>query len=83
MKKMNVIDWIALILVFIGGLNWGLVGVANFDVVAEIFGVDSTVANIVYIVVGLSALYTLIMAFAKTSSKEGQVAAPQQGGMMK
>lgn len=71
MKKMSVLDWIAMILLIIGGLNWGLVGVANFDLVGAIFkgtyeiGSDATIAKIVYILVGLSALYMLIMAFAK------------------
>lgn len=57
MKK-NWLDWIAIILLIIGGLNWGLVGVANFDVVEYIFG-TGTVALIVYVLVGLSALYKL------------------------
>ena len=36
--KMSVLDWIALILVIVGGLNWGLVGIFSFDLVAAIFG---------------------------------------------
>lgn len=71
MKKMSILDWIALILLIIGGLNWGLVGVADFDLVAAIFkgtnevGSDATIAKIVYILVGLSALYMLLMSFMK------------------
>jgi uncharacterized membrane protein YuzA (DUF378 family) len=60
MKKLNALDWIALILVIIGGLNWGLVGIFNFDVVAAIFGAMSIIARIIYILVALSALYLLI-----------------------
>ena len=61
MKK-NVLDWIALVLVIIGGLNWGLVGLFNFDLVATIFGAMSTVARIVYTLVGIAALYTIYIA---------------------
>jgi uncharacterized membrane protein YuzA (DUF378 family) len=64
MKKMNklkVLDIIALILIIVGGLNWLLVGAFDFDLVAAIFGSMSAVARIVYVLVGLSAIYTLIM----------------------
>jgi len=60
--KLNILDWIALILVIIGGLNWGLVGILSFDLVASIFGVGSLLSTIVYILVGLAALYLLIIA---------------------
>ncbi len=66
--KLNVLDWIALILVIIGGLNWGLVGILSFDLVASIFGVGSLLSTIVYILVGLAALYLLIIA-AKLQKK--------------
>jgi uncharacterized membrane protein YuzA (DUF378 family) len=56
------VDLIALILVIVGGLNWGLVGLFNFDLVATIFGAGSTLARIVYIVVGLSAAYMIYFA---------------------
>ena len=61
---MKVIDWIAWVLVVIGGLNWGLVGIFDFDVVAAIFG-TSVVATIVYILVGLGALWLIISKIAK------------------
>lgn len=47
---------IAKILVIIGGLNWGLVGVADFNLVSMIFGDGSMLSNIIYILVGLSAI---------------------------
>ena len=53
------LDWVALILVIVGGLNWGLVGLLNLDLVAAIFGAGSLLAQIVYILVGLAALYTI------------------------
>jgi len=55
----SVLDWIALVLVIIGGLNWGLVGAFTFNLVDTIFGAGSMLAKIVYILVGLSALYLI------------------------
>ena len=68
MKKLSALDWVALILIIVGGLNWGLVGAFKFDLVAAILGSMSAVARIVYILVGLSAIYTLIL-LAKLGKK--------------
>jgi len=54
---MKSIDVIAAVLLVVGGLNWGLVGVANFDLVATLFGAGSVLAKIVYTLVGVSAVY--------------------------
>jgi uncharacterized membrane protein YuzA (DUF378 family) len=62
LKKLNVLDWITLILVIVGGLNWGLVGFFKFDLVAAIFGVMGIISRIVYILVGLSAIYLAIVS---------------------
>ena len=62
MSKLSVIDWIALILVVISGLNWLLVGLFGFDLVAAIFGSMSAVSRIVYVIVGLCAIYLLIIS---------------------
>jgi uncharacterized membrane protein YuzA (DUF378 family) len=59
MAVRNPVDLIALILVIVGGLNWGLVGLFNFDLVAAIFGDMSTLSRIVYILVGLASLYVI------------------------
>jgi hypothetical protein len=59
-KNLSVLDWIAVILVIVGGLNWGLVGVADLNVVDAIFGAMSVISQIVYILVGVSALYLLL-----------------------
>ena len=56
---MKTIDVIAAVLLVIGGLNWGLVGAAKFDLVAAIFG-TSAFANVVYVLVGIAALYQII-----------------------
>jgi uncharacterized protein len=54
------ISKLAMLLLIIGGLNWGLIGLFNFDLVAAIFGIMSTWARIVYTLVGLSALYVAL-----------------------
>lgn len=59
-RKLNVFDWIALILVIIGGINWGLIGLFRFDLVAAIFGDMSAFSRVIYTLVGVGALYILI-----------------------
>jgi hypothetical protein len=54
---MKNLDILVAILLVVGGLNWGLVGMANFDLVASIFGGASMLSRIVYVLVGVSALY--------------------------
>lgn len=56
---MSVVYGITLALVIIGGINWGLVGLFQFDLVAAIFGAGSALARIVYILVGVSALVSI------------------------
>lgn len=62
---MQKIELVALILLVIGGLNWGLVGLLNFDLVATVFGQMSLLARIVYAVVGISAVYVVIAKVIK------------------
>lgn len=64
MKMLNVV---AMVLVVVGGLNWGLVGLFNFDLVAAIFGMQSMVSNLVYILVGLSAVYVAFAVLPKST----------------
>lgn len=64
-ENKNALDWIAWILVIIGGLNWGLVGVFNFNLVDAIFGSVQVIADIIYILVGIAALYLIVMVAAK------------------
>jgi uncharacterized membrane protein YuzA (DUF378 family) len=63
MKK-SILDWIALILVIVGAVNWGLVGIgslmkSNLNVVNILLGSIPSLENIVYILVGLAGLYTI------------------------
>ena len=64
MNKLNAVDWIALVLVIVGGLNWALVGILNFDLVAAILGDMSMLSRIVYSLVGVSAVYVAVIAGA-------------------
>jgi uncharacterized membrane protein YuzA (DUF378 family) len=52
--------WVAFWLLVVGGLNWLLVGLFRFDLVAAIFGADSLAARVVYVLVGVSAIYCAI-----------------------
>lgn len=55
----KVLSFLALLLVIVGGLNWGLVGLFNFDLVAYIFGAMTVVSRVVYVLVGIAALVLL------------------------
>lgn len=67
MNKLKTLDLVSLVLVIVGGLNWALVGVFNFNLVSAIFGDMSAISRIVYTLVGLSAIYLLtqLKNFAK------------------
>ncbi|MDR0918345.1 MAG: DUF378 domain-containing protein [Oscillospiraceae bacterium] len=57
-------DKLALILLIIGGLNWGLVGMFEFDLIARLFGgSDSALSRIVYILTAISAIWGITMLF--------------------
>ncbi len=56
---MNKSHSLAFILAMIGALNWGLVGIFNWNLVDSIFGMGSTIGRIIYILVGLSAVYLI------------------------
>jgi uncharacterized protein len=69
----RVLDYVTRVLIIIGGLNWGLVALAEFDLVAEIFGEEfgetNVASRIVYALVGLAALYQI---FALAMYASGQ-----------
>ena len=60
--KMGILGWISWVLLVVGGLNWGLVGALNFNLVTTIFGAG-IVSNVVYVLVGLSAVWMVLSAF--------------------
>ncbi len=54
---MNVMHKVAMIILLIGGINWGLVGIFNFDLFAAISGDMSALSRLIYVIVGVSAIY--------------------------
>lgn len=66
--KMNLVDYLAILLVAIGGINWGLIGVFDYNLVETLLG--DSIATIIYTIVGLSALYVLIALFIKTDNRQ-------------
>lgn len=60
---MKIIDKIALVLIIIGAINWGLIGFLRFDLVATLFGNMSALSRIVYALVGISGLWGIKLLF--------------------
>src|SRR4051794_26979053 len=63
MNSITVWDRVALALVVIGAINWGLVGLFQFDLVAALFGEGSVPARIIYVLVGVAGLWCLSLLF--------------------
>jgi uncharacterized protein len=61
-NRLGPVAWMSLVLMIVGSLNWGLIGVANFDLVAAIFGPGSIPSRIVYGLVGLAGIYGVALA---------------------
>jgi len=62
MNKLTNIDWLTMVLLIIGGLNWGLIGAFDFNLVNTILGAWPIVETIIYILVGLSAIYVAVVS---------------------
>lgn len=62
---MKVIDTIALILIIIGAINWGLIGIFNFNLVDTLLGTMSVLSRIIYTLVGISGLWGIKLLFNK------------------
>ena len=60
---MYTIQKIALVFTVIGAINWGLIGIFNFNLVSALFGIDSFLTNLVYIIVGISGLINAMLLF--------------------
>lgn len=63
MYRLTTIDVALMVLLIIGGINWGLVGLFQFDLVANLFGVMSSMSRIIYSAVGLAALYIIYVLY--------------------
>ena len=57
----NWLDIVALILIIIGAINWGLIGFFRFDLIASLFGQLSAISRIIYAIVGIAGIYSLIL----------------------
>ena len=60
---MKIIDKIALALVIIGAINWGLIGLFDFNLVETLFGADNVITKIVYVLVGISGIIDISLLF--------------------
>ena len=60
---MKIIDTVALILIIVGALNWGLIGLFNFNLVETIFGGFSALSRIIYTLVGISGIWGIKLLF--------------------
>lgn len=60
---MKIVDKIALVLIIIGAINWGLIGLLNFDLVATLFGNMTILSRIVYSLVGIAGLWGIKLLF--------------------
>lgn len=69
MRRLNGLDWLFIVLLVVGGLNWGLVGLFNFNLVSALFGSDSFLSNLIYIIVGISAAYVLASLMSKNNRR--------------
>lgn len=68
-SAMSALDYIAMVLLIVGGLNWGMVGLFDVDMVATLFAPGSALTRIVYVLVGLAALYSVYTTAKMASSK--------------
>lgn len=69
MDRLNSLDRIALILIIIGALNWGSIGLFQYDVVAALFGGSSSaVSRLVYSLIGLSGVYSISLLFRERAA---------------
>ena len=61
-SAMSAVDYLAMALLIIGGLNWAMVGLFDVDIVARLFGPGSPISRTVYVAVGLAALWSIYTA---------------------
>ena len=67
---LNTLYKVCLALLIVGGLNWGLIGILNFDLVAFIFGEGSLLSRIVYTIVGVSAVCAIPALFSGSEDED-------------
>lgn len=60
-----IVKWVAVILIIVGALNWGLVGAFNFNLVTTLFGDTTMITRVIYMLIGLAGLYKIFMVATK------------------
>jgi uncharacterized membrane protein YuzA (DUF378 family) len=68
MRNFSALDWVAIVVLAVGGLNWGMIAAFNIDLVSTLFGEMTTLTRIVYALVGVSAIYVLFAALYATNT---------------
>lgn len=66
--KIGTIEWIVLVLVILGGLNWGVYGIYNYNLIDALFGFGSTIGRTIYDLIGLASIWLIFMV-AKLQSR--------------
>lgn len=67
---MNVIQKTSLVLTIIGALNWGSIGLFNYNIVDSLFGVDSFISMLIYILVGIAGIINIMLLFVDLDGRE-------------
>ncbi|TAK73820.1 MAG: DUF378 domain-containing protein [Gammaproteobacteria bacterium] len=67
MKDLNLYGWIALIIVIIGGINWGLLGLFNVNIISAILGI--MLGRLIFIIVGVAAGYLCYLLYLEKMKK--------------
>lgn len=71
--RLNIVGWLALLFVIVGSLNWLLVGIFEYDLVAKIFGDFSMASKTIYTIVGLGGIYLIFEAVATLFPREARM----------
>ena len=69
MKIINILQKISLVLTIIGAINCGLIGLFNFNLVYSLFGVDSFLSMLIYILVGIAGIINIMLLFTDLDTK--------------
>jgi len=68
---LNFWDWLAIILVFLGAINWAAIGLLDFNFVVALFGLMTTITKVIYIIIGVAGIYLLLAASSWFRSRSG------------
>jgi uncharacterized protein len=69
MKNLSIVDWTALALLAVGGINWGLISLFDFNLVAALFGEMTILSRVIYGIVGATAIYLPLSLLASASDQ--------------